>query len=89
MKKCVLTTPDARNKSQPEKRAKKIARLTTANELFHKITVFITFQESEKVCFNYTRHSKRSTPQKTRKKNSQFNYRKHRFVKNDGFRNIA
>ena len=42
--------------------------LAAPNELFHKITVFITFQESEKVCFNYTRHSKQITPRKARKK---------------------
>ena len=51
MKKCVLTTPDARNKSHPEKRAKKVVRLTTANNDLLKSIDFVTLQESEKWLF--------------------------------------
>ena len=78
-----------RSQTNKEKQKRKVLVLTTPNEHFHKITDFITFREIEKVCFNYTRHSKQITPRKTCKKNRQFNYRKQRFVKNDRFRNIT
>ena len=48
MKKCVLTTPDTRNKSHPEKRAKKVVSLTTGNNDLSKMIDFVTLQESEK-----------------------------------------
>ena len=48
MKKCVLTTQDTRNQSPPEKRAKKVVRLTTANNDLLKSIDFVTLQESEK-----------------------------------------
>ena len=51
MKKCVLTTPDARNKSHPEKRAKKVVSLTTGNNDLSKMIDFVTLQESEKWLF--------------------------------------
>ena len=48
MKKCVLTTRDTRNQSPTEKRAKKVVRLTTANNDLSKNIDFVTLQESEK-----------------------------------------
>ena len=51
-----------------EKQQAKVMVLTTANEQFHKITVFRALQENEKVCFNQSRHSKPSTPPKNAQK---------------------
>ena len=51
MKKCVLTTQDTRNKSHPEKRAKKVVRLTTGNNDLSNMIDFVTLQESEKWLF--------------------------------------
>ena len=79
---------DTQAEPRREKLEAKVMLLTAPNEQFCKITISITFQENGKVGFNNSRQSKPSTPQKTNKQNSEFNYSKQRFIEIDRFCNI-